>query len=57
MIQPSSLIGGSELIRVGVVRDPAFSAPVPGSWYGEATANEGMTAGLQVSRRKMERQA
>ena len=52
----NNLVGGSQLIRVAVVRDPAYASPVSGSWYGEATAYEGMTASVQVSRRKMEGQ-
>lgn len=47
----NNLIGASQLIRVGVVRDPAFAAPVSGSWYGEASAYLGMSATVQVRRR------
>ncbi len=47
----NNLLGGSQLIRVGVVRDPAFAAPISGSWYGEANAYLGMTASVRVSRR------
>ena len=47
----NNLLGGSQLIRVGVVRDPAFAAPVSGSWYGEPNAYLGMSASVQVRRR------
>ena len=47
----NNLLGGSQLIRVGVARDPAFAAPVSGSWYGEADAYLGMSACVQVRRR------
>jgi len=43
--------GGSQLIQVGVVRDPAFAAPISGSWFGKADAYLGMTATVQVRRR------
>jgi transglutaminase-like putative cysteine protease len=42
--------GNSQLIRVGVARDPAQAAPISGSWYGPADAYEGMTASVQVRR-------
>jgi transglutaminase-like putative cysteine protease len=50
----NNLIGGNQLIRVAVVRDPAFAAPISGIWYGEPDAYEGMTVTVQVRRRKME---
>ncbi len=46
----NNLLGGSQLIRVGVARDPAFAAPVSGSWYGAAGAYLGLTATVQVTR-------
>ena len=46
----NNLVGGSQLIRVGVVRDPAFAAPVSGSWYGDPNAYLGMSATVQVRR-------
>lgn len=49
----NNLIGGSRLIRVATVRDPAFASPISGSWFGETNAYKGMTATVQVSRRKM----
>ena len=53
----NNLIGGSQLIRVGVVRDPAFAAPVSGSWYGEPNAYLGMSATVQVRRRGVDNNA
>ena len=47
----NNLLGGSQLIRVGVVRDPAFAAPVSGSWFGEPDSYLGMSASVQVRRR------
>ncbi len=49
----NNLIGGNRLIRVAVVRDPAFASPISGSWFGDAKAYQGMTATVQVSRRTM----
>ncbi|MES2532927.1 MAG: transglutaminase family protein [Pseudomonadota bacterium] len=46
----NNLLGGSQLIRVGVARDPAFAAPVSGSWFGEADAYIGLEASVTVTR-------
>ena len=46
----NNLIGGSQLIRVGVARDPSQAAPVSGSWYGAADAYLGMQATVVVKR-------
>ncbi len=46
----NNLLGGSQLIRVGVARDPAFAAPVSGSWFGEADAYVGLEASVTVTR-------
>ena len=46
----NNLLGGSELIRVGVARDPRQAAPVSGSWYGEADAYLGMDASVVMKR-------
>ena len=43
-------ISASNLIRVGVARDPAQAAPISGSWFGEGKAYEGMEATVQVRR-------
>ncbi len=50
----NNLLGGSQLIRVGVVRDPAFAAPISGSWFGEPNAYLGMSASVQVHRRQID---
>lgn len=47
----NNLLGGVNLIRVGVARDPKQASPVSGSWYGEGDAYEGMTATVVVTRR------
>ncbi len=46
----NNLLGGNQLIRVGVARDPAHAAPVSGSWYGPPNAFIGLTATVQVRR-------
>ena len=46
----NNLLGGSQLIRVGVARDPRQAAPVSGSWYGAADAYLGMEATVLVKR-------
>jgi transglutaminase-like putative cysteine protease len=46
----NNLLGGSQLIRVGVARDPAQAAPVSGSWFGAADAYLGMQASVVVHR-------
>ena len=46
----NNLLGGNQLIRVGVARDPSHAAPVSGSWYGPSDAFAGLTATVQVSR-------
>ncbi|MGJ7493377.1 transglutaminase family protein [Variovorax sp. ZT4R33] len=47
----NNLLGGNQLIRVAVARDPAFAAPVSGSWFGERDAYESLEATVQVKRR------
>ena len=46
----NNIMGGSQLIRVGVARDPSQAAPISGSWFGDAKAYEGMVATVQVRR-------
>lgn len=46
----NNLLGGNQLIRVGVARDPSQAAPVAGSWFGAADAYIDLTATVQVSR-------
>ena len=50
----NNLLGGNQLIRVGVARDPSLAAPISGSWYGEAGAYMGMTATVQVHRVRLD---
>jgi len=47
----NNLLGGNQLIRVGVARDPKQAAPIAGSWYGDAEAYLGMSAIVQVRKR------
>ncbi|MGJ7496425.1 transglutaminase family protein [Variovorax sp. RT4R15] len=46
----NNIMGGSQLIRVGVARDPSQAAPISGSWFGDPEAYEGMVATVQVRR-------
>lgn len=46
----NNFLGGSQLIRVGVARDPSQAAPVSGSWYGEPDSYLGMDVTVQVRR-------
>ncbi|MEO8278871.1 MAG: transglutaminase family protein, partial [Ideonella sp.] len=48
----NNLLGGTQLIRVAVARDPGQAAPVSGSWFGEADAYCGMNVQVQVRRVK-----
>ena len=46
----NNLLGGTQLIRVGVARHPSQASPISGSWFGAANAYLGMTATVQVRR-------
>ena len=46
----NNLLGGTQLIRVGVARDPEQVAPVSGSWYGDSEAYAGLDVNVQVRR-------
>jgi transglutaminase-like putative cysteine protease len=46
----NNLLGGNQLIRVGVARDPSQAAPISGTWFGSADAYLGMEATVQVQR-------
>ncbi len=46
----NNLLGGNQLIRVGVARDPSQAAPIAGSWYGENGDYLGMTVKVVVHR-------
>lgn len=47
----NNLLGGNQLIRVGVARDPAQAPPIAGSWYGENGDYLGMSVNVVVHRR------
>ena len=47
----NNLLGGNQLIRVGVARHPSQAAPVAGSWFGEPGDYLGMTVNVAVKRR------
>jgi transglutaminase-like putative cysteine protease len=47
----NNLVGGNQLIRVGVARDPSQAAPIAGSWYGKPDDYLGMTVNVAVKRR------
>jgi transglutaminase-like putative cysteine protease len=47
----NNLLGGTQLIRVGVARDPSQAAPVSGSWFGESGDYLGMDVSVTVERR------
>ena len=49
----NNLLGGNQLIRVGVSRDPSQASPISGSWFGAANAYLGMTATVEVRRVNM----
>lgn len=46
----NNLMGGAQLIRVGVARDPAQAAPISGSWFGKPEAYAGMEVAVHISR-------
>jgi transglutaminase-like putative cysteine protease len=46
----NNLLGGYELIRVGVARDPSQAAPVSGSWFGPPDAYLGLNVEVFVRR-------
>ena len=47
----NNLLGGTQLIRVGIARDPSQAAPISGSWYGGSNDYLGMTVSVAVTRR------
>ena len=53
----NNLLGGTQLIRVGLSRHPSQAAPVSGSWFGERDAYLGMDVKVQVRRRRPGRPA
>lgn len=48
----NNLLGGNELIRVGVARHPSQAAPISGSWFGESGDYLGMSVTVSVQRRR-----
>jgi len=46
----NNILGGTQLIRVGVAREPSQAAPVSGSWFGPADAYLGMQVDVIVRR-------
>jgi transglutaminase-like putative cysteine protease len=47
----NNLVGGSNLIRVGVARHASLASPVSGSWHGSPDDYLGMHVDVQVRRR------
>jgi transglutaminase-like putative cysteine protease len=47
----NNLLGGNQLIRVGVARDPSQAAPIAGSWFGDPDDYLGMDVHVTVQRR------
>ena len=47
----NNLLGGNQLIRVGVARDPSQAAPIAGSWFGDPGDYLGLTVSVVVHRR------
>lgn len=47
----NNLLGGTQLIRVGVARDPSQAAPISGSWFGKPDVYLGMKVNVEVKRR------
>ena len=47
----NNLVGGTDLIRVGVARHASFASPVSGSWHGFAGDYLGMAVDVQVRKR------
>lgn len=46
----NNILGGSQLIRVGVARDPKQAAPVSGVWFGPKEAYKGLEVVVSVRR-------
>jgi transglutaminase-like putative cysteine protease len=47
----NNLIGGTDLIRVGVARHASGASPISGSWHGRSSDYLGMAVDVQVNRR------
>jgi transglutaminase-like putative cysteine protease len=48
----NGLVGGKDLIRVAVVRDPAQAAPLTGAYFGDAGDELGMEVSVEVTQPK-----
>ena len=48
----NGLIGGRDLIRVAVARDPAQAAPLTGAYFGNADDDMGMEVSVEVTQPK-----
>jgi len=48
----NGLVGGKDLIRVAVARDPAQAAPLTGAYFGDAADELGMEVTVQVTQPK-----
>jgi transglutaminase-like putative cysteine protease len=46
----NNILGGNQLIRVGVARDPSQAAPIAGSWFGDSGVYLGLTVSVAVHR-------
>jgi len=45
----NGIVGGRDLIRVAVARDPRQAVPLSGSWFGKAEDSLGMSVEVQVN--------
>ncbi len=48
----NGLVGGQDLIRVAVARDPAQAAPLTGAYFGDADDDKGMEVSVEVTQPK-----
>ncbi len=48
----NNLLGGNQLIRVGVARHPSQAAPISGSWFGETGDYLGMSVEVVVQEQR-----
>ena len=48
----NGLVGGKDLIRVAVARDPAQAAPLTGAYFGDASDELGMEVSVEVTQPK-----
>jgi hypothetical protein len=46
------LVGGKDLIRVAVARDPVQAAPLTGAYFGDAGDELGMEVSVEVTQPK-----